>query len=336
MSGGNCYCDNIVVQPNGDVTFRIVPTQPGGLPSDGIIPAADLQNAYVLTFAADVNAGLTTAGYNSFTLLAGAMAIEQGLITASQWATFIKDAKPVEVKGYTAYDTITGPEPTGLQVFSNPTTYQDALGYTPELLASTTVQAPAAQVEKIVSLPTTTANQVAVEKFYIAAFERAPEKGGLDYWTNLLDSGETTSRMGDIIFNLPIVKEIYADSMTNDQFVTAVYNNVFGKTPDAEGKSFWLNAMNGGSHRGDLVMNMINAGLGTPVGTEGRDYIQNRLDAVNYAVQNQIKSNVEIPTAKLLELTHNQGASALCVTTYNAAIDAEIVTLVGVTPATVV
>ncbi|MBX9698582.1 MAG: DUF4214 domain-containing protein, partial [Acetobacteraceae bacterium] len=116
-------------------------------------------------------------------------------------------------------------------------------------------------------------------KMYLAAFNRAPEKTGLEYWQNQLESGKSFDSMLDTVFSLDVVTVIYPLDLTNQSFVTLIYNNVFGKAPDREGLAYWEQQMFGGRSRGNLVMDMINAGLGTPDGTIGKAYLVNRMAA---------------------------------------------------------
>ena len=147
-----------------------------------------------------------------------------------------------------------------------------------------------------------TATQLAITKLYVGAFGRAPEKSGLEYWDAQLASGTPFNQMVDTIFSLPIVKAIYPDTMSNDAFLTAVYTNVFGRTPDAEGLAYWNAQLAGGQERGRVVMTMIDAGLGTPDGTPGKAWITNRVNAAEFAADLQLIRNYEVDEHRLIEL----------------------------------
>ena len=118
-------------------------------------------------------------------------------------------------------------------------------------------------------------------RIYTAAFLRAPDKGGYEYWLNTATASSLAATI-DTMFSLDVVKAVYPASMTNAQFVTAIYNNVFSKSPDDGGLAYWKAFLDTGAKtRGGLVLDIINAGLSTPEGTSGRDVIVNR---VNYAM----------------------------------------------------
>jgi hypothetical protein len=137
----------------------------------------------------------------------------------------------------------------------------------------------------------------AITRLYIAAFQRAPELDGFDYWMAMASANGIKATLNSI-FNLPIVQNIYSASLSNDAFVTSIYNNVFNKAPDSEGLHYWSSQL-GNIGRGELVLNMINAGLGTPIGTAGRDVIVNRVDHARTAVALQQKSGYSVEPASL-------------------------------------
>ncbi len=159
-------------------------------------------------------------------------------------------------------------------------------------------------------------------KLYLAAFLRAPDLGGLNYWVNESNSGKTLQQVGGIIFSLPIVTDIYSAALSDRAFVEAIYNNVFGRSSDIEGLNYWSNEIaslratyntQGSSNpafeaRGQLVMNMMNAGLGTPDGTNGKAYIVNRLAVAEYAAEKQLLTGQEISVANLLSVEAGVGA----------------------------
>jgi len=169
-----------------------------------------------------------------------------------------------------------------------------------------------------------TATQLAITKLYVGAFGRAPEKSGLEYWDAQLASGTPFNQMVDTIFSLPIVKAIYPDTMSNDAFLTAVYTNVFGRTPDAEGLAYWNAQLAGGQERGRVVMTMIDAGLGTPDGTPGKAWITNRVNAAEFAADLQLIRNYEVDEHRLIELISSVDDINANYVAARAAIDAAV------------
>lgn len=138
----------------------------------------------------------------------------------------------------------------------------------------------------------------AVTRLYVAAFQRAPELEGFNYWVGQAKALGLNSVLNQI-FTLPIVQAIYPTASSSADFVTAIYQNVFNKLPDTDGLNYWVGELNS-TGRGQLVYNMITAGLNTPLGTVGRDIIVDRVDHGLSAVSLQAQKNVSLAPATLL------------------------------------
>jgi len=126
--------------------------------------------------------------------------------------------------------------------------------------------------------------RVATALLYNALFNRAPEKGGLDYWTGQIYSGALGFEDGscaNTMLSLPAVQAIYPVSMSNTNFVTSIYNNVFGRSPDADGLAYWVGQLNSGVSRGAVISTMIDIGYNyvgsNSVSVNSQKFIQNRL-----------------------------------------------------------
>jgi hypothetical protein len=152
-----------------------------------------------------------------------------------------------------------------------------------------------------------------VVKLYLAGFNRVPEKSGFEYWSSLLDSGQSPPQILKTVFSLPVVTAIYPETLSDTEFLTAIYNNVFGKQPDASGLAYWLGLLGDGRDRSSLVLTMIDAGLGTPDGTPGKDFVVSRYEFATSAVEEQLSSHVELTverTQSLLALVSSDSFSA--------------------------
>ena len=152
-----------------------------------------------------------------------------------------------------------------------------------------------------------------LSQIYVAAFRRAPETEGFNYWTQEVAVRGMTA-VADIIFSLDIVKTIYAENMAPTQFVTTIYNNVFDKMPDTEGLNYWTQQLSSRS-RGQLVIDMTNAALSVPDGTTGKDFFQNRLDWSLYAVGYQREQGKELTPSHLMTLTDGIGSDTSALVT---------------------
>ncbi|OWW20946.1 Ig-like domain-containing protein [Noviherbaspirillum denitrificans] len=167
-----------------------------------------------------------------------------------------------------------------------------------------------------------TDNQLALIKLYLASFNRAPEKNGLDYWSTQLASGKSFSSIVSTVFSLDVVKAIYPDVLPDDAFLTQIYINIFNKLPDPEGLGYWMGKLALGAQRSALVMDMINAGLGVPDGTPGKAFIANRYTAAQYAVNVQLEQNASYNVNTLKSAMASVTGDTASILTANKIIDA--------------
>lgn len=100
-----------------------------------------------------------------------------------------------------------------------------------------------------------------LQQLYIAYFGRPADSAGLAYFATQLaqagaptdiqaysaayDSNATVRSMTDAFGNSTESKELYTGDTSS--FVTAIYNNVLNRSPDAEGLKFWVNVINSGA-----------------------------------------------------------------------------------------
>lgn len=93
-------------------------------------------------------------------------------------------------------------------------------------------------------------------RLYQAAFNRAPDLGGVGFWINALDKGISLKAVAQGFLASDEFKTQYGDGVNDHDFVTHLYNNVLHRTPDAGGFQFWMDALHKpGVDRADLLYN---------------------------------------------------------------------------------
>jgi len=80
-------------------------------------------------------------------------------------------------------------------------------------------------------------------RLYQAAFNRTPDKGGLGYWIDSMDSGHTLMQVANSFIESAEFHDKYGANPNDAQYVEALYANVLHRTPDAAGYDFWLHAL---------------------------------------------------------------------------------------------
>ncbi|MCB1920250.1 MAG: SUMF1/EgtB/PvdO family nonheme iron enzyme [Candidatus Competibacteraceae bacterium] len=112
--------------------------------------------------------------------------------------------------------------------------------------------------------------------FYAAAFSRSPlpnstlpdygDITGLTFWTDVyLDGGAgfeqfqgNVNAIADFFVTSDEFQAKYPASLTNEQFVTALYENMLGRSPDLAGLDYWVSRLDAGDSRGTVLANFAN------------------------------------------------------------------------------
>lgn len=104
----------------------------------------------------------------------------------------------------------------------------------------------------------TTEMSTQVTQLYVSLFDRAPERDGLGYWVQQMGAGASLVKIATDMFAVEPARVTYPNFLTNEQIVSAFYQNVLGRPADDEGKAYWTAKLNG-STPGAVVVDMIAA-----------------------------------------------------------------------------
>jgi hypothetical protein len=91
-----------------------------------------------------------------------------------------------------------------------------------------------------------------VMRLYWAFFHRMPDLNGLNYWVNKYEGGKTLKAIANEFAKSSEFKNKYG-SLSNDAFITLVYQNVLERNPDAAGKAHWVGRLQDGVTRGEMM-----------------------------------------------------------------------------------
>ncbi|PHS19411.1 MAG: hypothetical protein COA78_00870 [Blastopirellula sp.] len=99
----------------------------------------------------------------------------------------------------------------------------------------------------------------ALTGLYVAYFDRAPDPEGLQFWIDQLDNGRDFSTISQDFAESQEALDIYPYLNTPEvsspsAFITQIYINLFGRSPDPDGFAFWLDVLESGEvEPGDMV-----------------------------------------------------------------------------------
>ena len=91
-------------------------------------------------------------------------------------------------------------------------------------------------------------------RLYQAAFDRKPDVSGLDYWYHQLNSGMALEQVASGFINSAEFKALYGNNSSNAELVTLLYDNVLHRAPDTGGFNFWMNDLDHGTSREEVLI----------------------------------------------------------------------------------
>jgi len=97
----------------------------------------------------------------------------------------------------------------------------------------------------------TSSNAQTVYSLYETFFGRKPDEAGFRYWNS---SGQNVSDIAKAFANSSEFKTKVGSNPSNAALVNALYENAFGRSPDAQGGAFWQNKLNAGGNIVDVAI----------------------------------------------------------------------------------
>ncbi len=96
-----------------------------------------------------------------------------------------------------------------------------------------------------------------VERMYTVALGRSADASGVEYWTNLLLTGQQdgASLAQSFIFGDEFVKKNY----TSQQYIDVLYKTFFNREADSSGSAYWLQLMNNRTSRKAVLAGFVNS-----------------------------------------------------------------------------
>ncbi|MGE0577250.1 DUF4214 domain-containing protein [Reyranella sp.] len=175
--------------------------------------------------------------------------------------------------------------------------------------------------------PIDTAQEM-IGQLYVGYFGRAADPVGLDYWVTQLNGGMSLVAIANSFAVQPEATALYsylAAPTVGDPvaFITAIYQDLFNRGPDAAGLAYWVNQLTvQGTPPGQMVLNIISGAQGSDKTTiENKTHV-----AVDYA-QKFVDNNVT-----WIGIDNIQGARDVVTPVDNtqASVDAAILQIDGI------
>ena len=118
-------------------------------------------------------------------------------------------------------------------------------------------------------------------RLYQAAFDRAPDEGGVGFWMYSIDRGLSLVDAAANFMTSTEFTSLYGANPTNEQFMTRLYANVMDRAPDS-GYYFWLDALYG---RGEFDGAVCSRPFGLAQFSESPEHQANVIGAITNGFQ---------------------------------------------------
>ena len=119
-----------------------------------------------------------------------------------------------------------------------------------------------------------------VTEIYLATLGYAPDLEGVDYWVeNIRNNPEwTPTTVAQSFFDQPLVQEAYPESLGHGPLIESLYQNLFDRPVDDEGRAYWLEALETGRvQRNEMIIALIDGGWGNPEAEQDMARFGNRV-----------------------------------------------------------
>ena len=94
-----------------------------------------------------------------------------------------------------------------------------------------------------------------VARLYLNCFDRIYDEGGLTKWVKSLVKGETTAT--EVALSFFASREFGERDLSDKSFVKVVYRAVLGRTPSSDEVATWVDKLDGGLERDELLDNFV-------------------------------------------------------------------------------
>ena len=139
------------------------------------------------------------------------------------------------------------------------------------------------------------ADMLAFCELYVAYFNRAPDSAGLLFWGSALADGMSMEDIARMFFDQPETQALYGGSSRTGDFVSAIYNNVYGRDPDPEGFEYWTGLIDDGIlDQSQVILAMIDGAKAASGSAADAQFLETKAEiGAYYAVVNGL-NNVEV------------------------------------------
>ena len=105
------------------------------------------------------------------------------------------------------------------------------------------------------------ATEEQIVNLYTGYLDRAPDRDGFNYWLNEAANGWTILDIANSFAQSSEYLSIYG-GLSGEEFLVEIYDNLFDRLPDVEGKNYWLAQLDSGVSSARLIVDVISGARG--------------------------------------------------------------------------
>ncbi|NNE94871.1 MAG: DUF4214 domain-containing protein [Acidimicrobiales bacterium] len=91
-------------------------------------------------------------------------------------------------------------------------------------------------------------------RLYTAFFDRPADRPGLDYWREIRSGGGSLGAVAEAFADSEEFRTRYGGALSDSRFLELLYRNVLGRLPDRGGADYWMDVLDAGAARGQVVL----------------------------------------------------------------------------------
>lgn len=96
-----------------------------------------------------------------------------------------------------------------------------------------------------------------VSQLYEGLYNRKPDEGGLNYWSDQIAKKQFT--VAQVLEQFTSSEEIKSKNYTNEEYVRCIYKTLLGREVDIDGLEYWTNTLNNGSTKKYVLSSCFNS-----------------------------------------------------------------------------
>ena len=129
------------------------------------------------------------------------------------------------------------------------------------------------QFQDGISVLAENSDNAAIARMYEVVFDREADLGGLEYWTERADAGDSLENITNAFVASEEFQNKFA-SDSNEEFLDKLYEGMADRDPDAGGMTYWLGEMDNGLSQADVAIRFAESTEAVQLmGIDGTQYV---------------------------------------------------------------